>query len=453
MSETEGKLWLKKEVKENPNNSFTILLADYQDCIQLLFSNDAKLFEQKKTEFDKRLQNISLANEQSPWFLFAQAEIYFHLALVQFRFGETTASFFNFRKSFLQIQTNQKKYPEFAPNKMLLGVATALLGSIPNQYQWLISLFGMEGNVKNGLFQLENFFHQNTDNKWLHQEAMLYLVYIKYYFAGQQEEAMNLILSNQFQPNTNLMHAFVVANLSLNNRKSKMALPLLDFWIKKGAGNHYPILFYEMGEAMLMNINPSSISYYQQFINQSKSIHYKQDAFLKMSCAYMMQQNWSKVNICLEAIKTMPNGITDADRFAKKTAEQKSLLPPLLLEAKLLFDGGNNDAALAVIKKVEIKKLSKQEIIEYHFRLGRIYDDCKQWTTAIFHYKKTIELGKESTSYHSARACLQLGLMYEQLGKPKESLKYYYLSQSMKNKDFKQSIAQQAKAGINRLNK
>lgn len=449
----EGNKLLNKETIANPNNTFQILLADYQDCIRLLFTNEVQLYEQKKGNFNNRLEILSQANQHSPWFLFAQAEVYFHWALVQFRLGETTNAFFHFRKSFQLLETNQKMFPQFAPNKMLLAVATALLGTIPDQYQWFIALFGMKGNVKLGMLQLENYLQQKTNKVLFHQEALLYLVYIKYYYAGQQEAAYNLVISDKFQPKNNLMHAFVVANFSLNYRKSNLALPLLDYWIKKGVANQYPILFYEMGEALLMKTDSKCIYYYQQFLQQSKSVHFKQDALLKIAYAYAIQQNWVKANSYLDAISKMPDGMLDADQYAKKFAKQKKWISPLLLQSKLLFDGGNTEMSLTTVQKVAVQTLNNSDKIEYHFRLGRIHDEWKQWSLAEFHYKKTIELGSESTSYHAARASLQLGFMYEHLGKIKESLYFFNLSRNMKNKDFRQSIEQQAKAGINRLTK
>jgi hypothetical protein len=64
-----------------------------------------------------------------------------------------------------------------------------------------------------------------------------------------------------------------------------------------------------------------------------------------------------------------------------------------------------------------------------------------------------MQQGADRKEQFAARACLQLGLLYEKQGKRDIALQYFNQCLTMRDHDFQQSIDQQAKAGINRLSK
>jgi tetratricopeptide (TPR) repeat protein len=118
-----------------------------------------------------------------------------------------------------------------------------------------------------------------------------------------------------------------------------------------------------------------------------------------------------------------------------------------------LFDGGYYEKALAAItssKTTGFLKNSK-DTLEFSYRIGRIYHEWGKTETAIPFYLKTIENGSESPYYFAANAALQLGMIFEQKADYIKSAEYYELAQSMKNKEYRNSINQKAKAGLNRI--
>ena len=61
-------------------------------------------------------------------------------------------------------------------------------------------------------------------------------------------------------------------------------------------------------------------------------------------------------------------------------------------------------------------------------------------------------MGRHSTEYFASRAALQAGIIVEHKGQRKEALNYFQQVLDMNGHEFKNSIDQRAKAGINRLN-
>ena len=58
---------------------------------------------------------------------------------------------------------------------------------------------------------------------------------------------------------------------------------------------------------------------------------------------------------------------------------------------------------------------------------------------------------QQSPYYFAANAALQLGIIYEKQADFKKAAEYYELAQSMENVEYKNSINQKAKAGLNRI--
>jgi len=70
---------------------------------------------------------------------------------------------------------------------------------------------------------------------------------------------------------------------------------------------------------------------------------------------------------------------------------------------------------------------------------------------SITYYEKTIQLGATSEYYYAANSALKLGNIYEEKKQYKKALYFYEKAQSMENRQYRNSINQKAKAGINRI--
>jgi tetratricopeptide (TPR) repeat protein len=119
-----------------------------------------------------------------------------------------------------------------------------------------------------------------------------------------------------------------------------------------------------------------------------------------------------------------------------------------------LFDGGYYDRALAELLNTPVKTVvrSKGDLVEYKYRLARIYHETGSLSKAEEYYRQAISLGRNEPYYFAAGAALQLGLLYENLGKPGEAAGAFRLCLSINTPEYKTSLHQKAKAGLKRLN-
>jgi tetratricopeptide (TPR) repeat protein len=159
-----------------------------------------------------------------------------------------------------------------------------------------------------------------------------------------------------------------------------------------------------------------------------------------------------KARECRTKIAKIGTAKVDADRKAKRFAEQSSWPPVVILQASLLADGGFYSQALSrLLSRKEADFAEIADKAEYNFRLGRVYDELGDDAKALQYYNNAIAIGKERKEHFAARAALQCGMMYERRNQSQLAIASYKACLDMPVQDFKNSIKQQAKAGINRL--
>ena len=448
----EGRSFIRKEIIANPYNLMSVYIADYEDCLLLLFNGDSKDYKQRYKNFDERLNILEKGDRNSPWYRLCKAGTYFHWALVQFRFGDNFKAAINFRKSFLLLKENKKLFPDFAQNKIFLGAEEAVVGTIPDDYKWLASIFGMNGNVKNGVAQIAAFINNSDSNTPLRNEAVLFYCYLKFYLLSQQEEVWTYLNSNQFSTSNNLLHSFVKANLALNYRKADAALQVLKHAQSLDGYNHFPVFDYEMGSALLHKLDGNAVHFLKKFVANYSGKLFVKDAWQKISHSYYLLGDQTNATYSRAQIKNTGSAQVDADKQAQRFSEANDWTSISIIKARLLSDGGYYTQALTILNETNAKELTNPtDKLEFFFRFGRIYDELDMQNKAIEFYQFTINSGRTRREHFAARAALQMGMLYEREGKKTEALNRYKECLAMRNHDLQANIDQQAKAGINRL--
>ena len=444
---------LKAELGKNPNNLIPIYLADYADCLALLFNGDEQKLRIIQQQQEERLSLIEQGHEDSPWYLFCRANIQLHGALVHLRFGDHFRAATKFRKSFLLLKENRIQFPNFQENKVLFGLEQSIAGAIPDQYKWLGALLGIKGNIKNGVAELAQYLNAHKDAPGaMQEEAMIFYAYLKFYLQSNPETAWRYINGSQFDEENNIMRSFIKANLALNYRKAESAFSILKKAEQIKGYAQYPILKYELAEAMLAKLDPKCVGLYQQFLTEYKGQYFIKDALLKTAWMAYIQNNIKEANAIVEQINSKGDVATDADQQAQAFAEKPIWPLKPLLESKLLFDGGAYQRALTTLQQIDKKQLgSIPHILEYNFRFGRLFEELKNDEKAILFYNACIQMGRSRKEYFAARAALQKGFIYEKQGQKKRAIDAFKECLSMRSHHFQSSIDQLAKAGLNRL--
>jgi len=447
-----GQKILDSEKKRDPENLIPAFLENYIDFFKLFFNEDPAEYQAWKERLDKRIQLMSEGPESSPFHLFTRSVIHFQWAAVKVKFGNNWDAGWEFRRSFLQSREVQQKFPAFTPAVMLSGAMQVVAGTIPDGYKWLSGLLGIKGNISGGMQQLEHFLRQGDPWALLyHDEAIFYYLYLQFYIENKREEVFNFIRQNKLDVRNNHLYAYLAVNLAINDQQSAYAERVLQE--KNNAAGYLvmPIWDLEMGYASINHLDPDAHIYLERFLRSFKGRFYVKDALQKLSWYYYLVGNDQKALAFRQQLLRAAGSESDADKQALKEAKSGKWPNKILLKARLLSDGGYyGEALLSLQSKSSSDFGAVEDKCEFAYRLARIYDGLGRVDDAIAAYLTTIKTGEHLKEYFAARAALQTGYLYEQKGNKLLARDYFRKCLSMKEHDYKNSLDQKAKAGLER---
>lgn len=447
-----GNEYIKKEILADPYNLMATYIADYDDCLQLLFNGNQLDYEQRKHHLGERIKILNRGDDNSPWYRLCQAGIYMHWAFVNLRFNDNFKAANNFRKSFSLLKDNRSVHPRFEYDDIFFGIEEAAIGAIPDNYKWIAAIFGMRGDVKSGTARIKNFIADHSINDPLYKEALVYYAYTCYFISSDKDEAWRVVNTNNFSTEGNLLNSFVKGNIALNYRRAASAADIFDEASDVDGYSEYPILDYEYAYALLHKLDFNAVVLFKSFLSRYKGNIYVKDALQKMAYTYYLKGDMEKANSTMARILLEGTTMTDADKQALRIAENGQWPNKILLSAQLYIDGGYYQKASELLSKYSAESFEQEaHVLEYYFRQARVYEETNKISNALSLYSKAIDRGINRKEQFGARAALHCGFIYEKQGNKKMAVKYYELALSMKDHDFKNAIDQQAKAGVNRL--
>ena len=187
------------------------------------------------------------------------------------------------------------------------------------------------------------------------------------------------------------------------------------------------------------------------YIKEFRGVNYIKDAYLKIAYYYLLQNDAEKYAYFIKQVKTRGNTVDEKDRQA--LSEANDTKPDIdLLKARFYFDGGYYSKALAQLLSKDVNSLKlTRDRTEYYYRMGRIYDKTDKFSGAVLNYQRAINFGKTTHYYYAANAALSIGRLYETKRDYKKAAEYYNQAIDMKDHEYKNSIDDDAKAGLKRI--
>ncbi len=446
---------IDEEKRIHPDNRVPYFLENYIGTFKLLFNGDQSDYDAFLNMSDKRLSQIKKGPASSPYYLYLQSVINLQTAACKFKFGDKISSFWYIRRAYLQITENQKKFPDFGPNKIIMGPMQALIGSIPSNYRWAVRLLGFGGgSIAGGLELMHSFLtHDQGAENFFKQEAVFYYVYMVFYLKHQPDSAIAIIKRRDLDLKNNALYAFMAANLYMNDHAADKALEILKERQNSPAYLDIPVMHYELATAYLYHLElDNAVEQYKRFLKNYKGGLYAKDALLKISWIYYLKGDKAESEKYRQLVLKEGTSVTDADKVAVMEVKNNQWPDKTILQARLLFSGGYFSEALQKLLGRSVENYKRQvDKVEYTYFLARIRDEMGMDDQAIRLYDAVIRDGHDLPEYFAARAALQTGFIYEKRGEVQKAINYFQKCLDMPNKEYKESLDQRAKSGINRL--
>jgi hypothetical protein len=451
-----AKTKLDSERKINPGNTIPVFLDNYIDFFTLIIGenqNDFSVLQQNK---DIRLRQLEKGDSKSPWFLYSQAEVNLQWAFIHVKFGEYLAAVGEINKAYKLLEDNQGKHPGFLPNMKSMGLLHAIIGTVPDNYKWAVNIMGIDGTIKQGVKELNTVVAQsqtNSEYNYLLTESLFLLSFVELNLSKDKDNIEKLYSTLKAFTEYNPLLTFAKASIAIKTSRNNDAISFLEK--RPEVAEQYPFYYLDLltGEAKLNRLDMDADVYIKKYIDNFKGASYIKTAYQKLAWFALLVGDTEAYKKNIALISSKGNDIADEDKQAQKEADE-AIVPNLkLLKARLLFDGGYYLQALTILVKEGNAKdfTSEKDQLEFTYRLGRIYHSWGKPDDAIPYYEMTIKNGAKSTYYFAANASLQLGLIYEEKKDYKKARQYFEKCPSFKNKEYRNSIAQKAKAGLNRI--
>lgn len=451
-----GEAILAKEKSSNEENLMPVILENYIDFFKIFIAEDEQQFSLLEKNKDKRLAIIRDHASEEPRYLWSQATINLQWAFARMKFGEYYTAAFELRRAFLQLEENEKKYPGFLPNKLLLGLLHALVGSIPEDYQWIVKLASMNGSVNQGINEMKQVLTEceiQVEYKYLKEEAMFFLGFAELNLLAEPDDTLMLLDILKISDSSNLLLVFLKATIEMRTGNNDAALKTLSERPK--GQEYYPFYYlnYLEAETKLRKLDLNAKILYGDFILTFKGLNYRQDAIRKLAWIALLEGDSSSYQDWISQVPKQASGQVEADKQSVLEAEGNKKPDLDLLKSRLLFDGGYYSDALNILNLAEKLKSHSDPVIrmEYYYRKGRIFHELKKFDEAVLNYMKVIDLGMNSKLYYAANSALKVGEIYEITNQKKKAVEYYNLCLSLKPDEYRSGIHQKAKAGVNRL--
>jgi len=436
---------------KNVNELHKIYIQSFLETTDILITEDEKRFDKINEGFKRRLDRLSELPE-SPETLFLQAELNIQRGFNLLNLGQELSAVLAIRQSYQATQVCLRKYPDFIPIKKTSGMIQVMVGSVPDKYQWFMSLLGMKGSVTVGQKQLEEI---RLSKSSLSLEATILFYSIKGFINQKYKEAAEGFKECLVEEPDSRLLLFLGINMLIKDSQSEEALKLMAELDTKTQGLSMDYIEYLRGEALLERGDYlTAIQSYQKFLKNFKSQSYRKDSYYKMGLCYFLAGNQTLAQKNYDIAKKTGKTSADPDKYAAAMLEDSSLPNPKILKIRFYTDGGYYKEAKDLLKTITPSDVpTVKDQTELYYRKGRLSHKTEDFTQAKLFYQQTIDMTGTHPWYFAPNAALQLGYISQQQGDFVTAKRYYEKALSYKRYEYKNGIDTKAKSALESLKK
>jgi len=314
---------------ETAQQHYVIALAE---ALELLITEDGEKYTEFEDRFNQRLERKT--KPANPDDLLLQVEIRMQWTFVYLKFGHEFDAALNLRQAYLTIQAIRDKFPGYQAVKKTSGLLEIIIGSVPQKYNWVLSLLNMEGSTKKGLEELDAI---RLANGPLAPEATLVHALVQGFLLQKPTLAVAEIENFRSKLPKNRLALFLGAALALKDAQSEKAMVMLDSLRIQTGG--LPLYFadYLRGEIYLQKGEYlNSISSYRWFINNYHGQNGIKDSYYKIGLCYWLNGNTNDAQAAFKTAKSMGKEASEADKYAARSRKQGTPWTAVILKRQTI---------------------------------------------------------------------------------------------------------------------
>ena len=429
----------------SPTTSQQHYVVSLTEAIELLINEDAEKFSVFEERFNSRLERKTKLNSAAD--LLLQAEIRIQWAFVYLKFGHEFDAALNLRQAYLTVKTLKERFPKFDAVNKTSGLLNVIIGSVPQKYNWILSLLGVEGSAAKGLEELK----QVSDP--FSFEGKVINALILGFLMQQPDDGMREIQSLLNEHPTNRLVLFLGSAMARKNRESDQALAMLDSLDSQVDGEPLHLARYLRGEICLYKGEyVEAISSYRWFISNYRGQNGIKDAYYKIGLCYWLNGNSNDAHATFKLAKSMGKDASEADKYAARSLAEAELPHLMLTKARYATDGGYYQRAKVILDSVRDADIpTLRDRAEYFYRKARVAHHSDEIQSAKKLYQKTIEVTGNEPWYFAPNSCLQLCYIALNEGAEIEAKNYFNRALTYSRHEYKNSIDSKAKSALDQM--
>ncbi|HMP23483.1 MAG TPA: tetratricopeptide repeat protein [Saprospiraceae bacterium] len=451
---TEARATLARIKKQDPGNLVAYHIENYLDFLNLYLNQSPADYKRLKTNEEIRIAKIQRGDANSPYYLYAQADIRLQWALVKLRFGDYLAGFNDVSKAHKLLKKNQEKFPDFLPNRKDLGVLYALAGTVPDNYKWGVKLLsGLNGSVEQGRRELAAVFQHAQQHEFIFkaETAVIYAT-VLLYLENKSEAAWRVLQQANLEPDKNPLHCYVMSDVAMRSGRNDQAIEQL---LRRPRGKSFaevPQFDFLLGLAKLRRLDADATEWFQRFLSRHRGNDGIKETYQKLAWHELVHGNMIGYQRYMQLVLEKGQATTGNDKDALQEARSVQPADVRLVKARLLFDGGYYRQAHQQLENQSAHDFEHEAArLEYFYRLGRILHGLERYDEALSYYDQTVQQGRNAQWFYACNAALQAGLICETRRDYARARTYFSLCLSMNPQEYKSELHQKAKSGLARL--
>lgn len=435
-SNTSDRLWMKH-------------ILGKQFFLTLAVGESPEDYKNIMPKWDVVIEDIDKTDAEGPEKWFFLSEQYLYKSIVEVKSRNFLNSALLFYKSYNALVKNTEKYPEFSANYKVGGLFNLIVGSIPEEYNFIKSAVGISGDEDLGMKMLARYSQIAGPKAEKLEADLLYGLSLLFYSKDRDVATSYFTLKSENirNPLYRLCYCFSCMDKYEND---KVLSCLLKY---HQTSNEYKIWYFEYLKAssMLYKLDSRSEFYFKKYLAGHRGLHNIKNTYLHIGWARYLAGDTSGYYAAMGNVKEKGADFYETDKQALKEANLNVLPDINILRARLLYDGGYFVKALNEISELDSKNLDANAILEKEYRRARIFHKIEKMNSAKSYYVKAIDLGLSSEMYFAPYSALCLAEIYEEEAKKDSAAYYFRKAIEINNSQYKNSIGHRAKEGLKRV--
>lgn len=430
---------------------FDLYLENLSDVTTLIFSEDREQFELLRKNEKIRLKKLKDSDRPSAYTDFIRAEIKIQWAFVKLKFGEQWNGVWALRSAYKIIQDNIEEYPDFNLNYKTLGLLHVIFGAVPDRYQWVLGIFGLEGDTRAGLNEL---YALMDDHSVFQKEIMVVSALIESYLMENHVAAIKLIGADT--ENITHMERYALALVLMKSHQSSRASVLLQTSLQTlKSSEAAPLFTYLLAETQFQEGHyGEALKKYDFFLQNFRGINQLKDASFKAGLCAMFMGDEKQSGTYFAEARQRKETDAEVDKNAQKLLETEPFPDPVLLQIRFSIDGGFYQLADSLLNAVNVNSFEPYQQFELVYRSARLNHLRGDYDTAIAFYRQVINREEKiPENYFVPNSFLQLGYLQQSLGNTDMARMYFERVLTFRKHPYKNSLDSKAKIALKGLSK